>query len=53
MNEPNVVITMDSLFKPEPQQCHDVVPSIFFSVHPLADVRRTILQIHAIRLAIP
>jgi hypothetical protein len=50
MNEPNVVITMDVLLQPEWQQCHVVVLSIFFSVHPLADVRRTVLQLHAIRL---
>src|ERR1700722_11130719 len=29
------------------QQCRFVLLSIFFSVHPLADVRRTILKLHA------
>ena len=30
-----------------------VVLSVLFSVHPLADVRRTVLKLHAIRLATP
>jgi hypothetical protein len=33
------------------QQCQFVVLSVLFSVHPLADVSRTILKLHAIRLA--
>jgi hypothetical protein len=35
------------------QQCRFVVLSVLFSVHPLADVRRTVLKLHAIRLATP
>ena len=35
------------------QQCRFVVLSVLFSVHPLADVRRTVLKPHAIRLATP
>src|SRR6266478_5312143 len=51
--EKNVVIaTMDLLLQPEPQQCHVVLPSIFFPVHPLADIRRTVLKLHPICLAI-
>src|ERR1700681_4205951 len=34
------------------QQCRFVVLSISFSVDPLPDVRRTVLKLHAIRLAI-
>jgi hypothetical protein len=46
--EKNVVITtMDFLLG------HVVVPSIFFSVHPLADVRRAVLKRHPVPLATP
>ena len=33
------------------QQCRLVVLSIFFSVHPLADIGRTVLKLHAFRPA--
>ncbi len=35
------------------QHCRFVVLSVLFSVHPLADVCRTVLKPHAIRLATP
>jgi hypothetical protein len=40
-----------SSFTPEPQQCHVAVPSIFFSLHPFADIGSAILKLHAIRFA--
>jgi hypothetical protein len=53
--EKNVVITtIDFLSQAGAlQQCRFVLLSIFFSVHPLADVRRTVLKLHSIRLATP
>jgi hypothetical protein len=35
------------------QQCQALARSIFFLFHPISDVRRTILKLHAIRLATP
>ena len=35
------------------QQCRFVVLSIFFSVHPFADVGRTVLKLHPVHLATP
>jgi hypothetical protein len=40
-----------SSFRPEPQQCDLAVPSIFFSLHPFADIGSAILKLHAIRFA--
>jgi len=37
---------------PANRGCQFVAPSIFFPFHPLADVRRTVLQLHPIHLAI-
>src|SRR5260370_42346788 len=37
---------------PANRGCPFVAPSIFFPFHPLADVCRTVLQLHPIRLAI-
>src|SRR5260370_8845221 len=37
---------------PANRGCQFVASSIFFPFHPLADVRRTVLQLHPIRLAI-
>src|SRR5712672_2626096 len=34
------------------RDCQFVAPLIFFPFHPIADVRRTVLQLHPIRLAI-
>src|SRR5580700_6232985 len=52
--EKNVVIaTVKFLLLPEAQLCYVAVPSIFFSVHPLADVRRTVLKLHPVPLATP
>ena len=36
-----------------PMHYRFVVLSISFSVHPLADVRRTVLKLHTLRLATP
>jgi hypothetical protein len=33
--------------RPKPKQRRSGVLSIFFSIHPLADVRRTVLKLHA------
>jgi hypothetical protein len=45
--------TIDFLSQTGALQCRFVVLSVFFSVHPLADVRRTVLKLDAVRLAIP
>jgi hypothetical protein len=34
------------------RSCQMLTPLIFFPFHPLADVLRTVLQLHPIRLAI-
>jgi hypothetical protein len=42
---------MDFLLQPEPQQCHVVVSSIFFSLHPFANIGSAVFKRYAIRFA--